>query len=427
MPIAIPLMEKQKLCNYSACTGCAACAAICQLACIVMQPDSEGFLRPNINHSQCTSCHRCSATCPILQLEYVGEGSKDTMLHVSVASAQSVANEKQLPIVYAAWHLDSSIRYESSSGGVFTALADNILADGGAVAGAAFDDLLVVRHIIIEKVADLQRLRGSKYVQSEIAPAFLLRMRDLLEQGRKVLFSGTPCEVTGLRSFLNHPYDNLFCCDFICHGVPSPMLFKKYIQKDEVSRKQLTGVTFRDKTNGWKKFQISRQMQNGKKIIYDSMVDPYMSAFLKDYALRPSCYECHFKSTERVGDLTIADFWGVKKTYPEYDPDDKGTSLILVNNKKGSSWLLACHAMLFLGKADIKTAIAGNPSLVRPVSRPAQRDTFYIDLKVFSFTKVIEKYHLSFSRLDYVFVGIKNYLIVVVRKIKNIMNQSSSR
>ena len=177
-----------------------------------MQPDSESFLRPNINHSQCTSCNRCSATCPILQLGDVGEGSKDTMLPVSVVSVQSVANEKTLPLVYAAWHLDSSIRYESSSGGVFTALADNILADGGAVAGAAFDDLLVVRHIIIEKGAELQRLRGSKYVQSEIAPAFLLKIRDMLEQGRKVLFSGTPCEVAGLRSFLRRPYENLFCC-----------------------------------------------------------------------------------------------------------------------------------------------------------------------------------------------------------------------
>jgi len=421
MPIALPLMEKQKLCKYSSCTGCAACAAICPMGCIVMQPDSESFLRPNINHSQCTSCYRCSATCPILQLGDVGEGSKDTMLPVSVVSVQSVANEKTLPLVYAAWHLDSSIRYESSSGGVFTALADNILADGGAVAGAAFDDLLVVRHIIIEKGAELQRLRGSKYVQSEISPAFLLKIHDMLEQGRKVLFSGTPCEVAGLRSFLRRPYENLFCCDLICHGVPSPMLFDRYVKNSMLKGNQVLGINFRDKTKGWNKFGVRQRLQDGRNKLFPANSDPYMTAFLKDYALRPSCYECQFKTTERLGDLTIADFWGVKEKYPEFDTDDKGTSLILVNNDKGGAWLNACHPSLFFGEADLNTAITGNPSLVRSSFRPRQRDTFYSDLHSMSFSRFERSYNLSSTYIERIVLKFKRLLISSLRRLMKSM------
>lgn len=415
-------MEKQMLCAESACTGCAACAAICSQNSITMRPDYEGFLRPVINLSLCTACNRCSHVCPILDsIPLDAECYSDTQPYPNkIVVGSDDSDTITYPLIYAAWHLDDDVRNKSSSGGVFTALANNILEQGGVVAGAAFDKEFVVHHILIDNVSELYRLRGSKYVQSEITKELLRQIRILLNQGRQVLFSGTPCEVAGLKSFLNQNYSNLFSCDLICHGVPSPLLFERYVKRSSRKGNELLSITFRDKTKGWKKYMGSKQMQNGKRIIYSNMADPYMASFLKDYALRPSCYECKFKKTERVGDLTIADFWGVKKKYPQYDIDDKGTSLIMVNNKKGEDWLMAFHSMLFLGIADLNTAIIGNPSLVKPCSRPSQRDTFYNDLLSLSFSKLILKYHLNLTFQDYMisfFKMIKKEILMQVNRI----------
>lgn len=369
--------------NLDNCTGCAACAAVCASASIIMQEDAEGFLHPQINPKTCSDCNLCRTTCPVSR----------TCLSKDV---QKEGFNRGAPIsVFAAWHLDKTIRFESSSGGVFTALAEIILAQGGVVVGAAFDDNLVVRHVLIETSKDLHRLRGSKYVQSVIDPTLYHQIHGLLKQGRPVLFSGTPCHIAAMRSYLGEPYDNLFCCDIICHGVPSPTLFKRYVQVNLVRGVQLVDVTFRDKTNGWKHFGVRRHLNNGSSKLVAMSADPYMAAFLRDYALRPSCYICQFKSTLRSSDLTIADFWGVVNKYPEYDNDDKGTSLVLVNNKHGQTWLDACRRYLFLGPADLDTAIAGNPPLVRPSHRPPERDTFYGDLDTLSFENLIRKYRLN--------------------------------
>ena len=243
----------------------------------------------------------------------------------------------------------------------------------------------------------------------------------MLEQGRKVLFSGTPCEVAGLRSFLRRPYENIFCCDLICHGVPSPMLFDRYVKNSMLKGDQVLGINFRDKTKGWYKCGVRQRLQNGRNKLFPANSDPYMTAFLRDYALRPSCYECQFKTTERLGDLTIADFWGVKEKYPEFDPDDKGTSLILVNNDKGEAWLNACLPSLFLGKADLNTAITGNPSLVRSSSRPKERDTFYSDLHSMSFSRVVRSYNLSSTYIERIVLKFKRLLISSVRRLMKTM------
>jgi coenzyme F420-reducing hydrogenase beta subunit len=367
------------------CTGCAACAAACPKDCITIQPDDEGFPHPHIDLAICINCDLCRQVCPV---------SRKTGLAQTPPKADEPAKTHR-PEVFAAWHLDDAIRLASSSGGVFTALAENILARGGVVVGAAYDENMVVRHVIVDTPADLPSLRGSKYVQSQISPALHRQIRDLLKQGRPVLFSGTPCQVAGLRSFLRQPSEALFCCDLICHGVPSPLLFERYVQHSQAGGGgTIANVSFRDKTNGWKRYTIRHTLPDGQFRVTPWFDDSYMLAFANDYALRPACYACHFTTVARQGDITIADFWGVANKYPQYDQDDKGTSLILVNTEKGAAWLDACCEKLFLGKADLDTAIAGNPMLVRPTSRPKQRDTFYRNLNVLSFPTFVRKYRL---------------------------------
>jgi len=370
-----------------------------------MQPDAEGFLHPKINSAACTECDLCRETCPVSHKE---------------TPAQTERGEEgrgRTPQVFAAWHLDEAIRRVSSSGGVFTALAENILTHGGVVAGAAFDDRLVVRHTIIETFADLHRLRGSKYVQSEVSWALLRQIRELLKQDRPVFFSGTPCQVAGLRGFLHRPDQNLFCSDLVCYGVPSPLLLARYVRHHQTQGHPLANISFRDKTIGWKHSGVRQYCQKDGSKFRSLSEDPYMAAFSSNCALRPSCYDCKFASPTRSGDLTIADFWGVAKKYPEYDRDDKGTSLVLANTAKGSAWLDACRADLFVGPADLDTAIAGNPRLVSSSHRPPQRDTFYRDLNAFSFPALIRRYRLHppslFCRILY---GIKRRVAATCRR-----------
>lgn len=365
------------------CTGCCACVAACPLSCIAMKPNDEGFLFPIIDLSICTDCGICRNICPV-------------NLQRSYSTNPAFREHKSRPLeVFAGWHLDELVREASSSGGLFTALADNILDRGGLVVGVALDHHLIAKHIIIESHDDLHRLRGSKYVQSEISPALYENIRTFLDQDRTVLFSGTPCQVAGVRAFLKQPTEHFYCCDFICHGVPSPLLFERYISHVSSKDNRLVNICFRDKTTGWKTFGIRQHYQNGSNRFLPMWDDPYMVTFLRNYALRPSCYSCKFKGIPYFSDLTIADFWGVGNNYPEYDCDDKGTSLLLVNNEKGKALIEACRLNLFLGPADLDTAIAGNPGLIRSCIRPVQRDTFFINLEVLSFSSLIRKYSLN--------------------------------
>ncbi len=341
----------------------------------MMQPDDEGFLTPSVDLEHCTECGLCVKVCPWL-------------------SQASPAERVQPPDVFAAWHLDDAIRHHSSSGGVFSALAANILDQGGIVVGAAFDDNMVCRHIMVDTLDTLPKLRGSKYVQSDISIDLLHSIRAELKSGRKVLFSGTPCQVAGLRNFLAKDYENLFCCDLICMGVPSPGWFTRYIGTQARNGHLISSVSFRDKRSGWKRSVNVETWTDGKQRITTSMANIYRAAFQRQIALRESCYVCKFTTTERQGDLTIADFWKVDAKYPQYDTDDKGTSLVLVNTAKGREWLARCKETLFTGPADLEQAIAGNPMLQRPADRPATRDTFYPDAMHMPPRQLRRKYRL---------------------------------
>ncbi|NWH05029.1 Coenzyme F420 hydrogenase/dehydrogenase, beta subunit C-terminal domain [Desulfobacter latus] len=396
-----PLAEHQ-----NDCTGCSSCAATCPKQCIHMIPDQEGFLNPQIQIDECIDCGLCLKVCP------VAENNVDNLL------------EKENLSVFAAWHKDESIRKQSSSGGVFTALAESILDKKGIVVGAAFDDNLSLKHIFVDSQEDLYRLRGSKYVQSEISPDLYPTILDRLNEGRRVLFSGTPCQIAGLRSFLGEPKAGLICCDLVCHGVPSPILLTRYKAYRESTGDRLTDISFRDKSYGWKLPSVRLYQGGGKTVgLYSYFEDPYTVSFFRNFSLRPSCYNCRFTTTQRVGDLTLADFWGVHRKYPEYDTDDKGTSLILVNTAAGQTSLESCHDHLFLGTADIETAMGRNPNLYNPSSRPPKRNHFYRDLEILTFPALIRKYKLRApTRKEKMFTEAKRKVKRFLRRILQNLN-----
>jgi len=258
----------------------------------------------------------CEAVCPINKAEYSKRGSAKMR-------------------AYAAYAKDDNIRYHSSSGGIFTLLAECILAQKGVVYGAAFDRDYSVHHIGIDRVEDLEQLRGSKYVQSNIENIYV-DVKSNLKQNRKVLFSGTACQIAGLLSFLEkEEKTNLYTIDILCHGVPSPKVWKKYLEEKQTDfAKPIEKVLFRSKTHGWKTYSINLRYGDNKEYECNFSKDPYMRLFLKDICLRPSCHDCRFKELPRVSDLTIGDCWGIEDIMPDMD-DDKGTSVVIVNSEKG--------------------------------------------------------------------------------------------
>ncbi len=340
-----------------------------------MAPDAEGFLYPRVDIDRCVDCGRCVAVCPGL-------------------NSHTGAKRPASPAVHAVWHLDAKIRRQSSSGGAFSAVAESILSLGGVVVGAAFDPAMTVRHVLVEQREDLSRLRGSKYVQSEIDPALYKRIATQLAQGRHVLFSGTPCQVAGLGRFLGDAHPTFYCCDLACMGVPSPGWFRAYLDSLRRRVHAVDAVAFRDKRRGWKRLIMRMRWSDGRVRRVDYRDDVFLAAFHNRYSLRPCCYACRFATPNRVGDLTLADYWGVSGQYPEYDREDKGTSLVLVNSKKGRDLLGVCRSRIFCGDGDLDHAIAGNPVLARPSPRPPERDTFYDDVARMNLRQLQKQYRL---------------------------------
>ncbi len=296
------------------CFGCRACYNICPVKAITMQEDGEGFFYPVIDSSKCTSCGLCKNSCPSLE------------------KSETYNNNGKNPDCYAVM-ADDETRFVSSSGGAFTLIANYILEKGGYVCGAAFVGQNV-RHIIIDKKEDMYKLRGSKYVQSDTNTVYS-QIKDLLKLDKFVLFTGTPCQVAGLYNFLGKNYDKLYTVDLICHGVPPQKVFDVYLketlQKDDV----FANCTFRDKKAGWT-VHITTTTADGKIYFGGGAIsqNAYLQAFLKNMCLRPSCGTCPFTSTQREADITIGDFWAIER-FDKSLNDNKGTSVILLNSKKG--------------------------------------------------------------------------------------------
>ena len=351
------------------CNGCHACFSVCPVDAIAMQADWEGFLRPSIDTDKCILCGKCEKVCPILNPLII---------------------ENNLQEAYACYNLDETIRLDSSSGGMFTLLAEKIIKKDGLVFGAIFDSSFNVVHSCTKSVEGLTAFRGSKYVQSNINTTFK-ECKKALKEDRWVLFSGTPCQIAGLLSFLEKPYEKLFCIDIVCHGVPSPLLWEKYKNEKEAEFKSnVVRTSFRHKNYGWKMFSLLFAFTNNNEYSKTLKKDAYMQLFLHDLCLRHSCYDCKFKTVNRLSDITLADFWGIQNIAPEID-DDKGTSFLIIHSKKGKEFF-ASLSNVKEKKIDIKDGIRFNSSMIKSCSKPKKRAVFFKYVKKHSVEELKKKF-----------------------------------
>ena len=354
------------LADHTRCTGCTACASGCPRDAITMERDREGFAYPTVDLDKCVHCGRCTAVCPLLHER----------------------EPKPLPAVFAAWNRDESIRKDSTSGGAFTALADYVLEGGGVVFGAAFDGKQHLRHVACFRKEDLWRLRGAKYVQSDLGDTFRA-VREALKT-RLVLFSGTPCQVDGLYRYLGGRPENLITCDLVCHGVPSPGVWEDMARSiEQRKRKGLQAVRFRNKVTGWKDSHFTTVYDDGTVDTAPLFRTEYGRAFGRALFLRPSCYRCAYTNMNRPGDFTLGDFWGLRDDeLPEQQ--EKGINLLMVNTPHGSH--IFDQLPLARQAFPPERAIAGNPRLASPIAQPADRAAFFAAYALEPFDQVRKKF-----------------------------------
>lgn len=313
----IDIRDKEKCC------GCTACEQICPKVCISMKEDSEGFLYPFVDSQLCIGCGSCEKVCPVIH---------------------PFKPVQELPQSFACKTHSEDLRLQSSSGGMFTTLASKMIDMRGVVFGAMFKEDWSVVHGYTETMEGLKQFQGSKYVQSDLGNTFQT-VRNFLKEGRLVLFSGTPCQVAGLNHFLKKKYENLYTIDIVCHSIPSPLVWKKYL-KDKQKDSCIKHVTFRDKSAGWRNYGLtmSNEFQNVEKGTKDENL--YMRGFLENLTVRPSCFACPARNYTSGGDIMLADCWGLDKYHPEID-DNKGMSQALILTEKGQKLFDACHNDIF--------------------------------------------------------------------------------
>lgn len=352
------------------CCGCRTCEIVCPKSAIVMKEDEHGFLYPQIDQTKCVDCGLCLKKC-------------------AFQSGYPQRKEFEPVFGYAARHKNMNTMMNSRSGGAFTALTDEILKRNGVIYGAGYDEnkkFFKVIHKAAVTAEQRDEFRGSKYVQSDLKDVFLHLKRNL-EEGKWVLFSGTGCQAGALHKFLGKEYDHLITVDIVCHGVPSPKFwadFLKMREREEGGR--VTGADFRDKKKfGWKAHRETVWI-DGKDI--SSRL--YTKVFYLDTAARPSCFECVYANRNRVGDITIADFWGHEQAVPGFAEDNKGVSLVMVNTSKGKAlWEKVRDDMDVI-------ECTGYPyrhtNMKRPTKRPDNYDEFWSDYLSSGFDFVMKKY-----------------------------------
>ena len=357
------IIEKKKCC------GCHGCANICPKEAIIMIEDEKGFRYPVIDQKKCIDCGLCKKVCPILNSEK--ENDKDIK-------------------AFACYNTNTEERLNSSSGGIFILIAKEIIKRKGVVFGAAFDNEFNVIHKFVDKEKDLKDFMGSKYTQSVIGDSFK-KVKEFLDKDRYVLFTGTPCQIEGLKTYLKKDYEKLYTQDIICHGVPSPKVWKKYLEyQKSVNNENIKSVSFRNKDHGWSLFRM--------KISFDTRTysekhskDLFMQAFLKDTCLRDSCYDCSFKKKYRASDLTLADYWGIDNVHADMN-DNKGTSLVIINSKKGEELFDRIKEQTAYKETNIDEAIKYNTAMIKSPMLPNKRNEFFENLEKDSFDKLVKKY-----------------------------------
>lgn len=351
--------------DKSLCCGCGACELVCPKKCIIMEFDEEGFLYPAFRKDECIQCGLCKKHCPI-------------------------TNETQnlgILSTYGLVHKDKSVTDDSASGGAFTAIAEYVLSRDGAVFGCSFNENIEAITISIEKYEDIHLLRGSKYVQCDTNKQYR-SIKKILECGRYVLYCATPCQIAGLKAYLKKDYDKLILADLFCHGTPSPGLFKKYIMwLGEKYKGKIREYSFRDKRYGWgTKGHFSTDKEF---VLYGS--DPYYYSFLMGRTYRPVCYQCKYASTNRPGDITIGDFWGVENYHPDIMTED-GVSAVLINTPKGQEVFDKIVANIHFFHTTLENISRHNEQLIRPTKKYAKRDKLYSRLNKWTFERLANRY-----------------------------------
>ena len=360
--------------DKSKCCGCNACGDVCPKDAITFKTDIEGFWYPEVNMERCIDCGLCEKVCPEL---HINELKK---------------NDYEYPVTVAAVNRNMRVRWDSTSGGAFSALADVMYAQGGYVSGAVYNEDFSVSNFISDNPADLAKLRSSKYLQSN-AEGLYKNIRDLLRKGEKVLACGTPCQMAALRSFLRKDYDNLIVVDFICRGVNSPKVYRKYL--DSLERKfggRVVYVKAKNKELGWRNLTRKVVFDNGKVYYGVRMDDDFRRGYHTNVFCRPSCYVCQYKGFPRMADITIADYWGIEKVDKNLD-NNIGTSMILLNSKKGEAYFDLVKDKLEWEYTKFESILPGNIALRKPIE-PAKinRKLFFEDLDKGTFDDVVRKY-----------------------------------
>lgn len=381
----------------SRCCGCGACANKCPKKAIEMVEDNNGFLFPKINKNLCVDCGLCNKACPILN---------------------NTTNEEAKPKCYACYNKAEEVRMQSSSGGIFTLLAEEIIKMDGVVFGAAFNDKFLVEHIYVDNIEDIKKLRTSKYFQSRIGDSYK-KAQEFLKQDKYVLFTGTPCQIEGLLKFLGKKYEKLYTQDIVCHGVPSKKVWTKYLEyRKKIDKENPLEINFRDKKQeGWKLFSLSFKYK-GFEYHKNQKEDLYMKAFLSDVCLRDSCYSCSFRKKSRYSDITLADYWRIQNIHPEMD-DDKGTSLVLVNTKKGEELYSMIIDKISSKEVTMDDAIISNKAIIKSPEKNKYRDNFFESLENKDFDILVKKYvpkKSIFSRIKNKISRIKNKIISKIKK-----------
>lgn len=353
------------------CSGCSACASICPKGCIAMQPNSEGFLYPVIDQERCIKCGLCEKTCPVLH--------------------QPVFEEKQ-PEAFAVQNKDSSIRMDSTSGGAFSAIAQYVLERNGVVFGAIFDPDFNVIHSYVESTEGLGKLRRSKYVQSQIGDSFKMAKK-FLDAGRWVCFSGTPCQIAGLKSFLRKEYEQLVTVDIACHGVPSPKFWEKYKNFQEIKfSSKINFVDFRYKKNGYSSSVMALKFNNGKEYYHGHESDYMLKAFFSEIVSRKSCFNCSFKTLNRVSDFTIFDCWSIDHFDASMN-DNLGTTTLLIQSKHGGEIWNHVNKHFNTVSIPVRKAVElDGDMLISSKTANSNREAFFRDLDSMDFKCFCNRY-----------------------------------
>lgn len=380
--------------NKADCCGCYACYNICPVNAIDMCSDEEGFWYPVILQDRCINCQQCEKVCPTY--------NKPDIFSAKSAFGCYANNEEEL--------------MSSSSGGVFSVMARKILSCGGIVCGAAFNEDMEVVHTIIDKENDLSKIKGTKYVQSRIGNVYF-ELEQYLEKGKQVLFSGTPCQVAGLKSYLKKEYENLLCIDLICHGVPSPEIWKRYL-REILNGTKAKYVTFRNKKMGISNITLDYELENGEVIQERYSESLYIKGFIQNLYLRPSCFKCNFKGTDRCSDMTIGDFWAMREYHPD-EYQENGVSAVIIHSEKAEKLFSKVSADMKVVQATPDEIGCWNECLFASVQPNSKRGDFFSSLSCYTVFESIEKFTISTDQHRNKSGG--GFILKVKSKIKNLL------